>query len=123
MTDARVQASLTAADLRASGSLGGLQILNLLSVSPVHQRIVSVGREPLIEAGLEKTRVLNKNQPSGFILGFFWFFLGFLVIFLGFLGFFGFFWVFFGFLGFLVFFLYICPEERVFRVFQFQEYF
>jgi hypothetical protein len=56
MTDARVQASLTAADLRASGSLGGLQILNLLSVSPVHQRIVSVGREPLIEAGLEKTR-------------------------------------------------------------------
>jgi hypothetical protein len=57
MTDARVQASLTAADLRASGSLGGLQILNLLSVSPVHQRIVSVGREPLVEAGLEKTRV------------------------------------------------------------------
>lgn len=49
MTDARVQASLTAADVRASGSLGGLQILNLLSVSPVHQRIVSVGREPLIE--------------------------------------------------------------------------
>jgi hypothetical protein len=49
MTDARVQASLTAAEVRASGSLGGLQILNLLSVSPVHQRIVSVGREPLIE--------------------------------------------------------------------------
>jgi hypothetical protein len=40
-----------------------------------------------------------KNQPSGF----FWVFLGFF----GFLVF----WVFFGF------FLYICPEERVFRVF------
>ena len=49
MTDARVQVSLTAAVVRAGGSLGGLQILNLLSVSPVHQRIVSVGREPLIE--------------------------------------------------------------------------
>lgn len=54
MTDARVQASLAAADMRASGSLGGLQILNLLSVSPVHQRIVSVGREPLIEEQLRQ---------------------------------------------------------------------
>jgi hypothetical protein len=120
MTDARVQASLTAADLRASGSLGGLQILNLLSVSPVHQRIVSVGREPLIEAGFEKTRFFFLPSP----VGFFWVFWGFLR-FLGFLVFFGFF-VFFWFLGvfgFFGFFLYICPEERVFRVFQFQEYF
>jgi hypothetical protein len=48
-----------------------------------------------LKAGLEK----NPAQ---------WFFGGFLFFFLGF---FGFFWV----LGFLVF-LYICPEERVFRV-------
>jgi hypothetical protein len=40
-----------------------------------------------------------------------WFFFGFLV-----------FW-FFGFFWFFVFFLSICPEERVCRVFQFQEYF
>ena len=33
----------------ASGSLGGLQVMNLLSASPVHQRIISVGREPLVE--------------------------------------------------------------------------
>ncbi len=44
------------------------------------------------EAGLEKTRGLKKNQPSGFfsVFCFFCFFL---------------------------FFLYICPEEKVFRVF------
>jgi hypothetical protein len=46
------------------------------------------------EAGLEKTRFFIKTQPSGF------------------------FWVF----GFFVF-LYICPEERVFRVFSVSEYF
>ncbi len=34
-----------------------------------------------------------------------------------FLGFFGFFWGFFGFFWFFLVFLYICPEERVFRVF------
>jgi hypothetical protein len=68
-------------------------------------------------AGLEKTRFLL-TQPSGFFgfcgfFVFFWFF--------GICGFFGF----FGIFGFLVFFgfLYICPEERVFGVFQFQEYF
>jgi hypothetical protein len=58
------------------------------------------------QAGLEKTRVLKKNQPSGC----FWFFSGVFV----------FFFCFFLFLFFLVFFiflLYICPEERVFRVF------
>jgi hypothetical protein len=48
------------------------------------------------QAGLEKPGFLKKNSPVGF-LGFFW--------------------------GFLAFFLYICPEESVFRVFQFQEYF
>jgi hypothetical protein len=47
--------------------------------------------EPM-EAGLEKTRDLKKNQPSGFFFVFI-----FIFIFWGF--------------------LYICPEERVFRVF------
>ncbi len=50
--------------------------------------------------GLEKTRVfLKKPSPVGFF-GFFWVF-----------------WVFWVFLGFF------CPDERVFRVFQFYEYF
>ena len=35
--------------ITASGSLGGLQVMNLVSASPVHQRIISVGREPLVE--------------------------------------------------------------------------
>jgi hypothetical protein len=61
-------------------------------------------------AGLDKTPVKKKKkkQPSGFFV------------------FFGFF-CFFLFLGFFVFFCFfifcICPEEGVFRVFQFQEYF
>ncbi len=57
-------------------------------------------------AGLEKTRLKKKTSPVGF--------LGFFCFFFSFFGFFGFFWFFF---------LYICPEERVFRVFQLQEYF
>ncbi len=44
-----------------------------------------------LEAGLEKTRVKKKTSPVGFLV-FFWFFCVF--------------WIF----------LYICPEERVFRV-------
>ena len=48
LTDARVDATLSEV-VTASGSLGGLQVMNLVSSSPVHQRIVSVGREPLVE--------------------------------------------------------------------------
>jgi hypothetical protein len=65
-------------------------------------------RRLLLEPGLEKTR-FKKKQPTGFFLGLF----GFFGVFLGFLGFFGFFLVF----SFFLFFLYICPEERVLRVF------
>jgi hypothetical protein len=55
-------------------------------------------RQEGLVSGLEKTRVFFKPSPVDF---------------------FGLFWVF----GFFGFFSYICPEERVFRVFQFQEYF
>ena len=48
LTDARVDSTL-AQVITASGSLGGLQVMNLVSASPVHQRIISVGREPLVE--------------------------------------------------------------------------
>jgi hypothetical protein len=51
---------------------------------------------PHCQAGLEKTRVKKKKKPAQWV---FWVF--------------GVFWVFCIFL----FFLYICPEERVFRVF------
>jgi hypothetical protein len=56
--------------------------------------------ERRLKAGLEKTRDLKK-KPAQWVI--------FVFVFGGFLGFFGVFWVF----GFL----YICPEERVFRVF------
>jgi uncharacterized membrane protein YdjX (TVP38/TMEM64 family) len=49
------------------------------------------------QAGLKKTGVLKKTSQV--------FFFGFFILFFG---------------SFLI---YICPEERVFRVFQFQEYF
>jgi hypothetical protein len=63
----------------------------------VEEEIVAGGLHRL-EAGLEKNPGLKKKQPSGVFLFFFWFFW--------FIG------VFFGGV-----FLYICPEERVFRVF------
>jgi hypothetical protein len=73
-----------------AGAIGSPQLLQLSGVGdPAH--LAQVGVAPLVElpqAGLEKTWVYKKNQPSGC---------------LGFLFFFGF--------------LYICPEERVFRVF------
>jgi hypothetical protein len=59
-----------------------------------------------MEAGLEKTRFKKKKKKTSPVC-FLGFFLGFLV----------FFWVFWVFLDFFGFFLYICPEERVFRVF------
>jgi hypothetical protein len=76
------------------------------------ERSTPVRRPPPInlQAGLEKTRVYYIKKPAQW---FFWVF--------GFFCFFCFFW-FFGFLvfwffWFFWFFLYICPEERVFRVF------
>ena len=48
LTDARVDSTLGQV-ITASGSLGGLQVMNLVSASPVHQRIISVGREPLVD--------------------------------------------------------------------------
>ena len=47
-TDASMEATLSQ-QITASGSLESLQVMNLMSASPVHQRIISVGREPLVE--------------------------------------------------------------------------
>jgi len=61
LTDARVQATLGLANT-ASGSLGGLQIMNLVSVSPIHQRIISIGREPLVEDHLRESAGLHQQM-------------------------------------------------------------
>lgn len=49
MSDARIRATF-AANNTISGSLGGLQILDQTLVGKTHQRIISVGRDPLIES-------------------------------------------------------------------------
>lgn len=48
MCDARIQATL-AIDTLISGSLGGLQILDQTPTGKTHQRIVSVGRDPIAD--------------------------------------------------------------------------
>ncbi|XP_046815359.1 vacuolar protein sorting-associated protein 13D isoform X1 [Vespa crabro] len=49
MSDARIQATL-ATETSISGSLGGLQVLDQTTIGKVHQRILSVGRDPLAES-------------------------------------------------------------------------
>lgn len=48
LTEARVHVKLTEA-IGVSGSLGGLQVNSLLPGSQLHQRIISVGRDPAAE--------------------------------------------------------------------------
>ena len=48
ITDARINASL-AADVIVQGSLGGLQVLDLTPEGHKHQRVISVGHDPLVE--------------------------------------------------------------------------
>ena len=49
LTEARVYAELSDESVVASGSLGGLQVNSLLPGSQLHQRIVSVGKDPAAE--------------------------------------------------------------------------
>ncbi|CAH1134889.1 unnamed protein product [Ceutorhynchus assimilis] len=48
MSEAKIQATV-AEKLEVEGSLGGLQVLDLTPEGQMHQRIISVGRDPLIE--------------------------------------------------------------------------
>lgn len=48
MSDARIQATLASSN-SISGSLGGLQILDQTLIGKTHQRIISVGRDPLVD--------------------------------------------------------------------------
>ncbi|KMQ93281.1 vacuolar protein sorting-associated protein 13d [Lasius niger] len=69
MTDARIQATL-AAHTSISGSLGGVQVLDQTSTGKTHQRIISVGRDPLADPPyhpLEHFSGLSDNeQPEAF---------------------------------------------------------
>ncbi|XP_057336557.1 intermembrane lipid transfer protein Vps13D isoform X1 [Microplitis mediator] len=66
MSDARIQATL-ATNTSISGSLGGLQVLDQTLIGKTHQRIISVGRDPLVDpvhAPLEHFSL--SNQPEAF---------------------------------------------------------
>ncbi|XP_020712491.2 intermembrane lipid transfer protein Vps13D isoform X3 [Athalia rosae] len=67
MTDARIQATLGTQAL-VSGSLGGLQVLDQTLTGKMHQRILSVGRDPIADPPqhpLEHFANLT-NQPEAF---------------------------------------------------------
>ncbi|KAJ3643178.1 hypothetical protein Zmor_025903 [Zophobas morio] len=49
MSDAKIQATV-ADKVEVEGSLGGLQVLDLTPEGQMHQRIISVGRDPLLES-------------------------------------------------------------------------
>ena len=76
LTDARVQATLGQAVTASGmlglfamilscafvGSLGGLQIMNLVSLSPLHQRIIPIGRESRVEDHLRDCVGLHQQK-------------------------------------------------------------
>ena len=74
VTEARINASL-ASDVLVQGSLGGLQVLDLTPEGQKHQRVISVGHDPLVEQhqnlymlvsqGLYET-VKDKNEVKAF---------------------------------------------------------
>ena len=68
MSDARIQATL-GSDNSFSGSLGGLQILDQTLIGKTHQRIISVGRDPLVEPHSRNTyeqQTNNDDQSEAF---------------------------------------------------------
>ncbi|TRY62990.1 hypothetical protein TCAL_03981 [Tigriopus californicus] len=48
LTEASIHSVLSKA-INVSGSLGGMQVMNLLSGSTLHQKIISVGKDPMID--------------------------------------------------------------------------
>lgn len=65
MSSARIQATLST-NTSISGSLGGLQVLDQTLTGKIHQRIISVGRDPLVDTThppLEHITSLS-NQPD-----------------------------------------------------------
>ena len=49
LTEVRVHSTISDSDIEASGELGGLQIMNLLTGTKLHQKIFSVGKDPVTE--------------------------------------------------------------------------
>ena len=49
LTEVRVHSTISESDIEASGELGGLQVMNLLTGTKLHQKIFSVGKDPVTE--------------------------------------------------------------------------
>lgn len=64
MSDARIQATL-ASDNSISGSLGGLQILDQTLIGKTHQRIISVGRDPIADPDNSRHHSLGQLVSPG----------------------------------------------------------
>ena len=56
LTEVRIHATIGEQDIEASGQLGGLQIMNLLTGSTLHQKIFSVGKDPVTDEYNKSTR-------------------------------------------------------------------
>ncbi|XP_044592109.1 vacuolar protein sorting-associated protein 13D isoform X2 [Cotesia glomerata] len=67
MSDARIQATLSS-NTSISGSLGGLQVLDQTLIGKTHQRIISVGRDPLADPAQTNAPLehFSLNQPEAF---------------------------------------------------------
>ena len=55
LTEVRIHSTINENDLEATGELGGLQVMNLLTGTKLHQKIFSVGKDPVTE-GLNNPR-------------------------------------------------------------------
>ena len=49
LTEVKIHSTISENDITASGELGGLQVMNLLTGTKLHQKIFSVGKDPVTE--------------------------------------------------------------------------
>ncbi|XP_069683777.1 intermembrane lipid transfer protein Vps13D isoform X2 [Periplaneta americana] len=63
MTEAKVQATV-GRDMVVQGSLGGLQVLDLTPEGQMHQRILSLGKDPLVERNIDIVSCLDAELYS-----------------------------------------------------------
>ena len=58
LTEVKIHSTISENDVEATGELGGLQVMNLLTGTKLHQKIFSVGKDPVTER-------LNNSRKDG----------------------------------------------------------
>lgn len=69
MSEAKIQATVIGSCVEVEGSLGGLQVLDLTPEGHMHQRIVSVGRDPVLDSThplYTMSSGLHENEKKAF---------------------------------------------------------